>query len=69
MEKISERLLTVQQAEQMTGRKACTWRKDIRERRIASVRIGRQIRIPIEAIQELIQKGFQPALNGSHGEH
>ena len=67
MKKISERLLTVQEAEAMTGRKACTWRKDIRQRRVASVRIGRQIRIPIEAIEELISKGFQPPMREAGG--
>ena len=66
MEKMSSRLLTVHEAEAMTGRKACTWRKDIRERRIASVRIGRQVRIPLEAIQQLIQEGFQPPLHRAY---
>lgn len=65
MKQMSNRLITVQEAEAMTGRRACTWRKDIRERRIPSVRIGRQIRIPLEAIQELIARGYQPAVNGS----
>lgn len=62
MQKVSERLLSVREAERMTGRRAGTWRKDIRERRIASVRIGRQVRIPIEEIYSLMERGYSPAL-------
>jgi excisionase family DNA binding protein len=59
------KLLTVQEAERITGRKASTWRKDILNRRIPVVRIGRQVRIPAEAIQALIRKGYRPAVDGS----
>jgi excisionase family DNA binding protein len=52
------RLLTVQEAERITGRKASTWRKDILTRKVPVVRIGRQVRIPLEAIQDLIRKGY-----------
>ena len=59
MQKISERLLTVQQAEALTGRKAATWRRDILKRRIPYVKLGRQVRIPVEAIHDLIRKGYR----------
>ena len=59
MQRISERLLTVQQAEELTGRKAATWRRDILKRRIAYVKIGRQVRIPVEAVHDLIRKGYR----------
>ncbi|MEO7863784.1 MAG: hypothetical protein ABIU05_25805, partial [Nitrospirales bacterium] len=49
----TERLLTLCEAEQLTGRKVSTWRKDIRLRKVPYVRLGRQIRIPIEAVREL----------------
>ena len=55
----SERLLTVQQAEALTGRKAATWRRDILDKRIAYVKIGRSVRIPVEAINQLIEKGWR----------
>ena len=58
----SERLLTVNEAEEMTGRKASTWRRDILKRRIPYVKLGRQVRIPIEAIRELIQRGYRRPL-------
>lgn len=59
----SEKLLTVFEAEKLLGRKAATLRRDIRLRKIACVRIGRQVRIPIEAVQEMIRKGYQDALS------
>jgi hypothetical protein len=57
----SQRLLTLGEAEAMTGRKVSTWRKDILRRRIPVVKIGRSVRIPIEAIEDLIRQGYQSA--------
>jgi excisionase family DNA binding protein len=62
MEKTSERLLTVFQCEDITGRKVATWRKAIAERRIPIVRIGRSVRVPHEYVQELIAAGWQDAI-------
>lgn len=53
----SEKLLTVFEAEALTGRKASTWRRDILKRKIRYVKIGRQVRIPIEVINDLIKTG------------
>lgn len=58
----TERLLTLFEAEQLTGRKVSTWRKDIRLRKVPCVRLGRQIRIPLEAVRELIAAGYRPAI-------
>ena len=66
MQDISKRLLTVQQCEALTGRKAATWRRDILTRKIPFVKLGRQVRIPIEAIHELIRKGYHEPVTG-HG--
>jgi excisionase family DNA binding protein len=60
--KDSTKLLTVQEAEALTGRKVATWRKDILCRRIPYVKIGRQVRIPLEAIEDLIRKGYRPSV-------
>jgi len=67
MEGKIKQLLSVFEAETLTGRKAATWRKDILLRKIPCVRIGRQVRIPLEAIEELIRKGYRPALKKSIG--
>ena len=62
MDQASVRLLTVFEAEKLIGRKAVTLRRDIRLGKIASVRIGRQVRIPLDAIRELIKKGYRQAV-------
>lgn len=60
--KDSAKLLTVKEAEAMTGRKVATWRKDILCRSIPYVKIGRQVRIPLEVVEDLIQKGYRPSI-------
>lgn len=58
-----DKLLTVFEAEALTGRKASTWRRDILEKRIPVVRLGRrQVRIQLSTIQKMIRAGFSPAV-------
>ena len=58
-----DRLLTVQEAESLTGRKASTWRRDILERRIPVVRIGRRsVRIQLSTIQDMVKAGYRAAV-------
>jgi excisionase family DNA binding protein len=57
-----ERYLTVMDCEKLTGRKASTWRRDIFERKIAFVKIGRQVRIPLSEINKLVKAGWRPAV-------
>jgi len=58
-----DRLLTVQEAEALTGRKVATWRRDILEKRVPVVRLGRrQVRIPFSSIVAMVRDGFQPAI-------
>jgi hypothetical protein len=59
------KLLTLRQAEEMTGRRVSTWRRDILRRRVSYVKIGRQIRIPLEVINDLVRSGYRPAVNSS----
>ena len=59
----TKRLLTVFEAEAITGRKAATWRRDILLKKIDYVKIGRQVRIPLEVIEDLIKEGYRPAIN------
>ena len=54
-----KQLLTVYEAEQLTGRKASTWRRDILTRKITYVKIGRQVRIPRKVIDDLIKAGWR----------
>lgn len=60
----SERLLTVQQAEALTGRKASTWRRDILEKKISYVKIGRSVRIPVEVVDRIIEQGWREPVKG-----
>lgn len=58
-----DKLLTVFEAEALTGRKASTWRRDILEKRIPVIRLGRrQVRIQLSVIQKMIREGFSPAV-------
>lgn len=57
---IDEKLLSVFEAQAMTGRKASTWRRDITERKVASVKLGRLVRIPLSEVQRLIRSGYRP---------
>ena len=62
VKRITERLLTVFELEQLTGRRVSTWRKAILEKRIPVVRLGRSVRVPIEAVQRMIDEGWQDAI-------
>jgi len=57
-----DRLLTVQEASHILGRRVSTLRKDIFLRAIPVVRIGqRQVRIPMSAIKQMVASGYRPA--------
>ncbi len=57
--KASQQLLTVDEAEARTGRKASTWRRDILEKKIPYVKLGRSVRIPVEVVDRLIEQGWR----------
>lgn len=59
---ISEKLLSVFEAEAMTGRKANTWRRDIHEGRVGHVKLGRLVRIPLSEVQRLVNLGYRPPM-------
>ena len=54
----NERVVTLQEAEHLTGRKVSTWRQDILKRRVPFVKLGRSVRIPISEIRRMIQQGW-----------
>ena len=56
---MSEKLLSVFDAEALTGRRANPWRRDIRERRVASVKLGRLVRIPLSEVERLVNIGYR----------
>jgi hypothetical protein len=57
-----DRLLTLQEAEALTGRKVSTWRRDIFERRVPVIHLGRRsIRLQLSTIQAMVKAGYRPA--------
>ena len=65
MQKTTQKLLSVFDLENLTGRKVSTWRKAIAERKIPVVRIGRSVRVPYEAVQKLIADGWCDAVENN----
>ncbi len=61
----TERLLGADEAAGLLGLKVTTIRRMIFERRIPTVKIGRSVRIPIEAINRIISDGWrEPVVAG-----
>jgi excisionase family DNA binding protein len=57
MSKATNKLLTVAQAAERLGTSVRVPRRLIAERRITFVRVGRHVRIPEEAIEDMIASG------------
>jgi excisionase family DNA binding protein len=57
------RLLRVPEASIRLGLREATLRRMILERRIATIRIGRAVRIPENAVDALIAAGYSPAVS------
>jgi excisionase family DNA binding protein len=62
-----EQLLSVSEAAAVLGTTSRFPRRLIAERRIRFVRVGRHVRIPRSALEELIEQGtVQPTVYGRH---
>lgn len=60
--KVEPELVSVQSAEIMTGRSRWSWRRDAYEGKIASVKIGAKLLIPIAEVRRVIQENTRPRL-------
>jgi len=60
------RFMSVKKAAEELDLKEVTIREWIRERRIAVVRLGRTVKVPVEEIERLIQLGTVPARASRH---
>lgn len=58
---IQKEYVSVREAEEITSRSAWTWRKDVRERKVASVKLGQQLLIPRSEIDRVMRENFRPA--------
>ena len=66
--KIERELLGMVDAEQMTGRSRWSWRRDAYEGRIASVKIGRRLFVPVAEVQRVIAENTRPRLIAAKAE-
>lgn len=59
---IEPEYLGVDEAEILTGRSRWSWRKDAYSGRIASVKLGRRLLIPIAEIRRVLADGLRPRM-------
>ncbi len=60
--KVEPEYVSVQGAETMTGRSRWSWRRDAYEGKIASVKLGVKLLIPISEIRRVIAENTRPAV-------
>ena len=60
--KVEPELVSVQSAEIMTGRSRWSWRRDAYEGKIASVKIGAKLLIPIAEVRRVIAENTRPRI-------
>jgi excisionase family DNA binding protein len=61
MTNVSTKLLTVAQFAEGLGVTPACIRRWLLERKVASVRVGRLVRLPETELQRIVQEGFIPA--------
>lgn len=59
-EKLKQQFLGVQEAEQLTGISRWTWRKWAYDGRVASVKLGKRLLIPLKDIERLVEDNTRP---------
>ena len=63
--RVEPEFVSVQGAETMTGRSRWSWRRDAYEGKIASVKLGAKLLIPIAEIRRVIAENTRPRLQGA----
>lgn len=63
--RVETEYVSVQGAETMTGRSRWSWRRDAYEGKIASVKLGAKLLIPIAEIRRVIAENTRPRLGRS----
>ncbi len=61
--KVETEYVSVQGAETMTGRSRWSWRRDAYDGKIASVKLGAKLLIPIAEIRRVIAENTRPRLD------
>jgi excisionase family DNA binding protein len=62
-EKLKQQFLGVKEAEQLTGISRWTWRKWAYDGRVASVKLGKRLLIPLKDIERLVEENTRPRLS------
>lgn len=62
--KVEPEFVSVQAAEIMTGRSKWSWRRDAYSGKIASVKLGARLLIPVSEIRRLVAEGMRPRIDG-----
>ena len=60
--RVEPELLSVKSAEIMTGRSRWSWRRDAYDGKIASVKLGAKLLIPVSEIRRVVAEGMRPRL-------
>lgn len=60
--RVEPEYVSVQGAETMTGRSRWSWRRDAYEGKIASVKLGAKLLIPVAEIRRVIAENTRPRL-------
>lgn len=63
--KVETEYLSVKDAELMTGRSRWSWRRDAYEGKIASVKLGASLLLPLSEVRRLIAENTRPAVVGN----
>jgi hypothetical protein len=63
--KVEPEYVSVQGAETMTGRSRWSWRRDAYDGKIASVKLGAKLLIPIAEIRRVIAENTRPRLQAT----
>jgi len=64
--KVETEFVSVKDAELMTGRSRWSWRRDAYEGKIASVKLGASLLLPIAEIRRVIAENTRPAVVGNN---
>ena len=58
--KIEPEYMGVDEAEILTGRSRWSWRKDAYSGKVASVKVGRRLLLPVSEIRRILAEGTRP---------
>jgi hypothetical protein len=64
--KVDVEFVSVQGAETMTGRSRWSWRRDAYEGKIASVKLGAKLLIPMAEIRRVIAENTRPRIKDAN---